>query len=421
MGDGSLSDGNPAQNGRVRGTAPRAELVVQSLYDPVLKGYNPLSRTDRIDEAIREGSYIMNNSYAISNAKEKYDTFSAEIDIAIYRNPDFVAVFGSGNQGESQGLISQGAGCKNGITVGASFSSRSLGAKVAEKPLNQWSFDPIGWPGDPRSVAGFSNCGPAIGDRIKPDVVAPGCTILSAASRDPKAQKSIGEYGPAPNNLYCYKSGTSMAAPLVTGCVAVIRQALMRYRQPNLPPPNTNARPKAALIKALLIHGAKDLATGTYQNQTIGATPNFIQGHGLVDLSRSLIPVIDANDPLHGIWEARTAGIDVPVVFDTRTPNPAPNPANPPPRSYGLQVTLVYTDLQGKLLQNELMLEAATLADDGTERVGTVRNVGDNVLRLKYDNINLNTRVQIRVVARRLQLATRQSDFSVIWTLNPNA
>ena len=118
-----------------------------------------------------------------------------------------------------------------------------------------------GEPGRENYVADFSVTGPTQGiDRVKPDIVAPGVAILSAASRDKALQTGVSKkskiplmdgYGTAPSNLYRYCSGTSMATPLVTGCAAVLRQAIIKYR--------ANNAPNASLVKAVLLHGARDL------------------------------------------------------------------------------------------------------------------------------------------------------------------
>lgn len=78
--------------------------------------------------------------------------------------------------------------------------------------------------------------------RIKPDVVAPGSVIYGARSR-PKP--------PANSPEYETFSGTSMAAPLVAGCCASIREAISKMKA-------LFAEPSAAFVKALVINGTVD-------------------------------------------------------------------------------------------------------------------------------------------------------------------
>jgi monoamine oxidase/subtilisin family serine protease len=71
-----------------------------------------------------------------------------------------------------------------------------------------------------RELAPFSSSGPAIDGRSKPDLLAPGVGILAARSTPWNAWGASG--------ALVRKSGTSMAAPHVTGCIALMLQAAPR-------------------------------------------------------------------------------------------------------------------------------------------------------------------------------------------------
>src|SRR5207237_5720900 len=74
---------------------------------------------------------------------------------------------------------------------------------------------------DPEQRIGrFSSCGPTFDGRLKPDLCASGVSVLAArsATRDTN--------NPAP--LLTRMSGTSMAAPHVTGTIALMFQAAPR-------------------------------------------------------------------------------------------------------------------------------------------------------------------------------------------------
>jgi len=94
------------------------------------------------------------------------------------------------------------------------------------------------------TMAGFSSRGPTMYDyAAKPDLVAPGYGTISLS--DPvslfyttKAQYLLGGLRPTPYTPYLTLSGTSMAAPVVSGTVALMLQA-----NPNLTP---------NLVKAIL-------------------------------------------------------------------------------------------------------------------------------------------------------------------------
>src|SRR5207237_10930932 len=142
-----------------------------------------------------------------------------------------------------------------------------------------------GWPNDfpanplntdrvadnPEGMVGFSSRGPTQQQRIKPDVVAPGTFILSARSR---ATSGTG-WGLSADPLYMFDGGTSMATPLVAGCIANVRAYLRTTHKLKAP--------SAALLKAMVINGAHDLA-GQYTESEAGVIPNNSEGFGLPDL-----------------------------------------------------------------------------------------------------------------------------------------
>jgi serine protease AprX len=110
-------------------------------------------------------------------------------------------------------------------------------------------------------VSYFSSKGPTGDGRAKPDLVAPGERILSCAAGTiaAAARESV------PGVRYVEDSGTSMAAPHVSGCVS----AFLSIR------PEFLGRPEA--VKDLFLRSATDL----------GRVPEF-QGRGLVDLMRAI-------------------------------------------------------------------------------------------------------------------------------------
>ncbi|MCL4180096.1 MAG: S8 family peptidase [Verrucomicrobia bacterium] len=75
-------------------------------------------------------------------------------------------------------------------------------------------------------VSYFSSRGPTADGRSKPDVVAPGEKILSCRARDPR---TTAPYGKTENELYTYLSGTSMAAPHVSGLIACFLSARREF------------------------------------------------------------------------------------------------------------------------------------------------------------------------------------------------
>ena len=122
-------------------------------------------------------------------------------------------------------------------------------------------------------MAPYSSHGPTAIDYVaKPDVVAPGTGIVSLSDATStmyqlKAAYLLNGSRPTSYKPYLSLSGTSMAAPMVAGTVALMLQA-----DPNLTP---------NLVKALIEYTAQDYH---YDALTEGA--GFLNSRGAVDLAR---------------------------------------------------------------------------------------------------------------------------------------
>jgi len=109
----------------------------------------------------------------------------------------------------------------------------------------------------------FSSVGPSHFNTMKPDISAPGSTVMSADHRF--------------DNIYSIKSGTSMAAPHVVGAIA-----LLLSKNPNL---------TYVQIKQLLQSYADrnfEFSGSTCNYIIDNAFPNHHFGYGLVNIHRSL-------------------------------------------------------------------------------------------------------------------------------------
>jgi subtilisin family serine protease len=114
-----------------------------------------------------------------------------------------------------------------------------------------------------------SSKGPTLDGRMKPDLVAPGEWITSAATGSVRRRAGLGDVqGPDSLLTYAEQCGTSMAAPHVSGAIA----AFLSVR------PEFIGQPRK--VAQLLAHSATDL----------GRVP-YAQGAGLIDLMRLLASV----------------------------------------------------------------------------------------------------------------------------------
>ena len=120
-------------------------------------------------------------------------------------------------------------------------------------------------------VSYFSSKGPTGDGRLKPDLVAPGERIVSAASAQSRLPNTISNDDGSTQTLgkddftYREDSGTSMAAPHVSGLIAAFLSIRNEYI----------GRPE--VVKALFVDNATDLRRD-----------RSYQGSGLVDLMRAI-------------------------------------------------------------------------------------------------------------------------------------
>ncbi|KAF1316980.1 hypothetical protein FI667_g15056, partial [Globisporangium splendens] len=123
---------------------------------------------------------VINNSWA----GDQGDTFF-NAAVKTWVAAGIIPVFANGNSGSKCSTAESPGDVSDVITVGATDSTDTL--------------------------ADFSSRGPSIGGLLKPDISAPGVRVYSASWVD--------------DSSYRYESGTSMAAPHVTGAIALLLSA----------------------------------------------------------------------------------------------------------------------------------------------------------------------------------------------------
>ncbi len=248
---GILIGSGEASQGKYKGIAPAASLYFQALLDQQGSLRVPSQVSDLYKPAYLAGVRVYVNGWG--NNGNAYQESSRQIDDFVAEHPDFLPIFGAGNSGPGPNSLTAEANSKNALVVGASQSPRpalDMDLCQAEQKLPS------------------SSRGPAVANRIKPELLAPGSNIISICS-------SLQRGNFTPNPSYTAKSGTSMAAAVTGGAVALLREYLQTYRHLD--------EPSAALIKALLINGARNPA----------GTPDFTAGFGILDLAGTILPVQD--------------------------------------------------------------------------------------------------------------------------------
>lgn len=334
--------------------------------------------------------------------------------------PD-VILFAAGNDGRERSAtnaqIGSSSAAKNCIAVGATQSSRKI---------DGFAYDPNGTPGNPNVVASFSSRGPSREKRQKPDVVAPGVAILSAASRDPKAVKeAVSEakvYGKSDDPLWKFSAGTSMATPLAAGCCALLREALATR--------GGVSQPSAALVKALLINGAVDIGL-----------PKTEQGFGRVDVVRSLTTIekqgassANGNTNGNGVHADGGAGsgfglVDIGYVSGQALEEEqtwSTEVALPSTGGAEFKATLAYSDRAGEALQNKLSLSvrftggadgAADVEKQGAEGNSELAENNVEQVVVKQGENGRHSKATITVRADRIARLDDAQPFAVAWGL----
>jgi len=220
-----------ASNGKYKGIAPGASIYFECILNSQGEASPPLNIEKLFQPAYDAAARIHINGWGEKNNAYLYS--ASQIDAYIRKHPDFLVIFGAGNDGPNSGTLTQQANSKNSLVIGASEGARPAFGP-GEDNVNQ--------------LARFSSCGPTSDGRLKPDLVAPGSGIVSAAA--PLLKSNF-----ITNTAYTKMQGTSMAAAVAGGAAALLREFFLK---------EFNLRyPSAALMKAALVNGAQPLPDNT--------------------------------------------------------------------------------------------------------------------------------------------------------------
>lgn len=293
------------------GVAPFVKVGSSVIFDPDNFTFPDYSNLASL--AYSNGARVSCNSWGSFGTPGEYTVDSQEYDFLVRDaqppwssspaagNQQMTFVFAAGNDGPGPTTVSPPATAKNVIAVGAAENVRSL--STANGGNNAAGEDGSGvtdlGADNANDMIDFSSRGPCTDDRVKPDIVAPGTHITGGVAQNVKTNAAPGRAitgfdasgisalpgGGTTNNtnnffplnapprqqLYSVSSGTSQAAPGVTGGAALVHQWFLNT---NLPAPSP------AMIKAFLMNSAR------YMSGT-GAADNLYsdnQGMGMMNL-----------------------------------------------------------------------------------------------------------------------------------------
>ena len=129
-------------------------------------------------------------------------------------------------KGDNKYQVGEGAASIPRCVAVASYNTSKTITSAIDGGTYTYSVGNVG------DISNFSNIGPYLGNQPKPTVAAPGAMIKAAISRydggfDAKDLSIVDIIKVDPRNSYYYAgmSGTSMASPVVAGCVALWLQA----------------------------------------------------------------------------------------------------------------------------------------------------------------------------------------------------
>jgi subtilisin family serine protease len=356
---GSVVGTGAKSAGAIRGGAYEATMLPSSIWSPIMDNLAfPSDFNKLFNPPYADGARVHTNSWGSPRNLGEYDGFASSVDKFVWEHPDFFVLFAAGNSGEDknadgridEGSIGSPATAKNVLSVGASENLLAQGG--IQRPHGQlrdgdkkWGVEPLKsdtLSNNPNGVAAFSSRGPTTDGRLKPEIVAPGTNIVSTRSHHPKASLLWGAY----DDEYVYAGGTSMATPLTAGAAVVARQYLVEQ--------GGITSPSAALLKATMVHTAKDLFPGQYgtgpQQELQKPRPNVHEGYGRVDLE--LLTRLVGSTVFVDSRQGVASGASEEISFQLSA-------------GRGFRATLAYTDAPaspsaGRALVNDIDLEVVT-------------------------------------------------------------
>lgn len=287
----------------------RSDSIFNNMYIENLKNTGVTFAAFKQDSIYKSITFIaLNSSDSYSSAMPRFivKTWGDAAEMSTYSGTTFSS---HGEQAHQEGTITYPAIYKNVIAVGATERCENLTNYLGED-INYGAYD-----GYMNDVTPWSSCGAEWDSIVKPDVVAPGTNIISALDYKERSKAKLDgkslivemhKDGAMPYGWVC-KTGTSMAAPAVTGIISLWLQA----------------------DSTLTAERIRDIfrRTSTHINTSVDY-PNNIYGAGEINAYRGLIDILGLTTKIEDLSQqplpssrlsinngALTVDLDVPATI----------------------------------------------------------------------------------------------------------
>ena len=333
------------------GMAPAASLVMYPLeHDPTGVFGRQGSLYEMLSDADQATARVSVNAWGLNGGHGDYTSDSRSVDQYVDTFGALLPVFSASDAGTTG--ITPPATAKNALAVGASNGSNLL----------PWA---------------DSGQGPLADGRVKPDVIAPGMAVCSGRAEEARypAGSACGSGTHANGDpMYMSLSGTSQATAVAGGTAALVREYIREEAGLTIP--------SAALVKAMLINGAKDVGAADI--------PNGAEGWGHIDLDRTVRPM-DGSTMLTTFLDdgpSLRAGYGLLYSFDLDP-------------SSGIDITLAWSDTPGSAASGTTSsrlindLDLVLVSPDGTRWLGNDFANGFSTTGGAADDINNVERIRV--------------------------